>query len=165
MLTAPNPSQGMSIYATLWRLRFPRYGDDHTGCEWVEVVAQGVPAHIGTPTPGHGYKDGEPYGTFLPPPIAIDNDEDTLSMRAVVFVTGESAKGTKRSPQEYVNPLLVLTGVEYERLPFAEIHERICAALRGARPRLVAEFLTPDGVTRLHFENGTQREVSSPPQE
>jgi hypothetical protein len=27
----------MSIYATLWRLKFPRYGDDHTGCDWVEV--------------------------------------------------------------------------------------------------------------------------------
>jgi hypothetical protein len=32
----------MSIYATLWRLKFPRYGDDHTGCEWIEVMAQGV---------------------------------------------------------------------------------------------------------------------------
>jgi hypothetical protein len=24
----------MGIYATLWQLKFPRYGDDHTGCEW-----------------------------------------------------------------------------------------------------------------------------------
>jgi len=26
--------QDMSIYATLWQLQFPRYGDDHTACEW-----------------------------------------------------------------------------------------------------------------------------------
>lgn len=41
----------MSIYATLWRLKFPSAGDDHTGCAWVEVIAQGVPSHIGSPTP------------------------------------------------------------------------------------------------------------------
>lgn len=37
----------MSIYATLWTLRFPRYGDDHTGCDWIDVLAQGVPQHVG----------------------------------------------------------------------------------------------------------------------
>jgi hypothetical protein len=35
----------MSIYSTLWILRFPRFGDFHTGCEWVDVMGQGVPAH------------------------------------------------------------------------------------------------------------------------
>ncbi len=55
----------MSIYSTLWTLQFPRYGDDHTGCEWVEVWAQGVPGHIGTPTPGHGYEAGDPFADFL----------------------------------------------------------------------------------------------------
>jgi len=55
----------MSIYATLWWLEFPRYGDDHIGCEWTRVSAQGVPAHIGTPTPGFGYEDGDPYADFL----------------------------------------------------------------------------------------------------
>ena len=34
----------MSIYATLWHLRFPRHGDAYVGCEWVDVLAQGVPA-------------------------------------------------------------------------------------------------------------------------
>ena len=48
----------MSIYATLWRLQFPRHGEAHVGCEWEEVVAQGVPAHVGTPTPGYGYEGG-----------------------------------------------------------------------------------------------------------
>jgi hypothetical protein len=28
----------MSIYATLWSLQFPRYGDDYVGCEWISVT-------------------------------------------------------------------------------------------------------------------------------
>lgn len=50
----------MSIYNTLWILRFPRFGDFHAGCEWVEVMGQGVAAHIGTPSPGYGYEAGLP---------------------------------------------------------------------------------------------------------
>jgi hypothetical protein len=42
----------MSIYATLWQLKFPRYGDGHTGCDWIAVMAQGVPAHLGAASPG-----------------------------------------------------------------------------------------------------------------
>jgi hypothetical protein len=49
----------MSIYAALWRLRFPRAGDAYLGCGWADVLAQGVPAHIGTPTPGYGYETGD----------------------------------------------------------------------------------------------------------
>lgn len=41
----------MSIDATLWRLKFPSGGDDHTGCAWVEVIAQGVPAQTPHPQP------------------------------------------------------------------------------------------------------------------
>ena len=41
----------MSIYATLWSLKFPKDGDDYFGCEWIKVTAQGVPSHIGSPTP------------------------------------------------------------------------------------------------------------------
>jgi hypothetical protein len=48
----------MSIYATLWQLRFPARGDDRADCEWVVVSAQGVPAHIGSPSPGAGYEKG-----------------------------------------------------------------------------------------------------------
>lgn len=36
----------MSIYATLWQLKFPKDGDDYFGCEWMTVTAQGVPPHI-----------------------------------------------------------------------------------------------------------------------
>ena len=25
----------MSIYATLWALKFPKDGDDYPGCEWI----------------------------------------------------------------------------------------------------------------------------------
>jgi hypothetical protein len=45
----------MSIYATLWALKFPKEGDEHLGCEWIGVRAQAVPAHVGSPTPGCGY--------------------------------------------------------------------------------------------------------------
>ena len=65
----------MSIYATLWSLQFPRYGDYYVGCEWIRVTAQGVPAHIGTPTRGFGYEEGDPYSGFLPPPIEVTQME------------------------------------------------------------------------------------------
>jgi hypothetical protein len=93
----------MSIYATLWWLKFPRYGDEYIGCEWIRVSAQGVPAHIGTPTRGFGYEDGDPYAGFLPPAVEVNAEGDGEFMRAVVIVTEETDKGTARSPQEYVN--------------------------------------------------------------
>jgi hypothetical protein len=84
----------MSIYTTLWQLRFPRTGDACEGCEWVDVFAQGVPAHIGTPTPGYGYEAGDPYDAFLPPPLRIGVDGSEDGLRAVVFVAGDAKKGT-----------------------------------------------------------------------
>ena len=145
----------MSIYATLWRLKFPRYGNDHTGCEWVGVLAQGVPAHVGTPTPGFGYEAGDPYAAFLPPPVEVDAEDDGRALRAVVIVTEGTPKGTHRSGQEYRDPLLVLSGDEYGAISFGRLHERICNVLRGDRPRCVAEFWTDDGRSRLLFEDGS----------
>ena len=84
----------MSIYATLWRLQFPEHGDDHVGCGWVEVLAQGVPPHIGSPTPGCGYEEGDPYAEFLPPALPTDEQGEHEFLRAVVFVRLETAKGT-----------------------------------------------------------------------
>lgn len=139
----------MSIYATLWKLRFPSDGDYFTGCEWLEVTAQAVPPHVGSPTPGAGFEEGDPYGAFLPPPVAVDADGDAPFMRAVVLVTEFTRKGTDRSPQEYRNPLLVLSGEEYARITFVDLHDRICAALRGNRAPVVAEILTPDGTSTL----------------
>lgn len=151
----------MSIYATLWRLQFPSHGDDHTGCEWIEVIAQGVPAHIGTPTPGVGNEGDDPYASFLPPAIAIPTDDNGQTMRAVVFVTPATRKGTDRSAQEYVSPLLVLSGLEYATIPFGDLHDRICNALRGDRPRLVAESWGPDARLRLLFEDGSVQDMES----
>jgi len=60
-------------------------------------------------------------------------------MRAVVFVTEGTRQGTDRSGQDHVRPPLVLTGREYATMPVADLHAKICAALRGDRPRLLAE--------------------------
>ena len=79
----------------------------------------------------------------------VDADGDAPHMRAVVFVTESTSKGTERSPQEYQGPLLVMSGQEYSRITFAELHERICAALRGNRAPVVAEIINPDGSTTL----------------
>jgi len=54
-------------------------------------------------------------------------------------------KGTERSGQEYASPLLVLTGKEYAKITFEDLHERICTALRGNRQPIIAEILAPDG--------------------
>ena len=139
----------MSIYATLWKLQFPKEGDEHLGCEWIEVTAQAVPPHIGSPTPGNGYEGGDPYAAFLPPAVKTDEDGLAPHDRAVVFVTEYTIKGTDRSGQEYASPLLVLTGEEYSRITFAELHRRICDALRGNRSPVVAEVLLPDGTHKI----------------
>jgi hypothetical protein len=149
----------MSIYATLWQLKFPRDGDDYLGCEWITVIAQGVPPHIGSPTPGCGYEDGDPYATFLPPPVHTDEEGESAYMRAVVFVTEGTPKGTTRSHQEYQHPLLVLTGEVYAHMTFSNLYAQLCEALRGDRPSVVAQYLAPGGRLRLLFEDGTAREM------
>ena len=143
----------MSIYATLWWLKFPRYGDEYIGCEWIRVTAQGVPAHIGTPTQGFGYEDGDPYAEFLPPAVEVNAEGDSEFLRAVVIVTKETRKGTTRSPQEYANPLLVLSGKEYASISFVELHTRISDALRGRGPRVEAQLFTADGDIQLVLSN------------
>jgi hypothetical protein len=120
----------MSIYATLWALRFPRFGEFHNDCEWATVIAQGVPAHVGAEVP-------DQYAQFLP---ALPNAV-AVDLRAVVFVVQGNAKGTNRSAQEYSAPLL------------SDLHARLCDILRGDRPRLVAEVMRPDGSSKLIFEN------------
>jgi hypothetical protein len=145
----------MSIYATLWRLKFPRHGDDHSGCDWITVLAQGVPAHVGTSSAGPESEQEDPYSAFLPPAGTAPTDDDDQTMRAVVFVTEGTSKGTARSPQEYATPLLVLSGQRYATIPFEELHQLICDALRGDRPRLVAEVRGQGGGGRLLFEDGS----------
>lgn len=151
----------MSIYATLWHLQFPLHGDAYVGCEWVEVLAQGVPAYIGTPTPGYGYESGDPYEAFLPAALRIESGAFEDDLRAVVFVVSTAKKGMTRSGQEYESPLLVLTGTEYAAMPFPVLHDRLCTALRGTAPRLVLEVFGPDSTTTLVFEDGSS--ASGPP--
>jgi hypothetical protein len=149
----------MSIYATLWTLQFPKYGDVYIGCEWIQVRAQGVPPHIGTPTVGQGYEAGNPYGDFLPPPVDTDSNGEAEFMRAVVIVTENTEKGTPRNGQEYIAPLLTLTGREYAAMTFAALYERICDALRAGGPRVTIQTLSPSGRRRIHFEDGSIRDV------
>jgi hypothetical protein len=153
----PFGRKNMSIYATLWKLKFPKEGDEYLGCDWIEVTAQGVPAHIGTPTLGQGYEDGDPFAEFLPPPVETDENGDAPFMRAVVFVTEYSIKGTKRNGQEYVSPLLVLSGEEYANITFEGLHIRLCDALRGNRTPVVMEILNPDGTHKIIRDRRTDR--------
>jgi hypothetical protein len=139
----------MSIYATLWKLKFPKEGDEHLDCEWIEVTAQAVPPHVGSPTPGNGYEKGDPFVQFLPPAINTNADGEAVHNRAVVFVTEYTIKGTERSGQEYASPLLMLTGEEYSRIIFEELHRLICDALRGNRSPVVAEVFIPDGKHKI----------------
>jgi hypothetical protein len=152
---SPRVSNDLSIYATCWELRFPRHGDAHSGCDWVTVIGQGVPAHIGTPSPGYGYELGDPYASFLPPAVPVLSSDDGTALRALVVIRA----GTEKVGQEYVRPLIVLSGREYATIPFPELHRRICNALRGNRPRLVAEWTDKDGRTRLIFDDGSTRDV------
>jgi hypothetical protein len=122
-----------------------------TNPRWITVTAQAVPPHIGSPTPGCGYEGGDPYAAFLPPPVKTDEMGNTEFNRAVVFVTDETKKGTKRSGQEYVDPLLVLTGEEYAKMTFDELLHRLEEAIRSG-PRVVAEFLDREGQSHLITE-------------
>jgi hypothetical protein len=148
----------MSIYGTLWTLKFPRYGDDHPGCDWVVVIAQGVPAHVGAPRPGAAAEHADPYAGFLPAAHGGGGTEED-PLRAVVFVTEGTPKGTARCAQEYAAPLLVISGREYATLTFPALHAKICDALRGHRPRLVAESWGPDRRVRMLFEDGSVRDA------
>ena len=133
----------MSIYATLWALRFPKYGQYYVDSDWVTVVAQGVPAHVGG-------ESADPYGSFLP----SLSTSVAGGLRAVVFVEPGAPKGTPRCAQEYAAPLLVLSGAEYTSASFTALHAILCDALRAGRPRLVAEVLQADSRRRLLFEDG-----------
>jgi hypothetical protein len=141
----------MSIYATLWAVRFPSFGQFYIGCGWVTIIAQGVPAHVGAEAP-------DQYALFLPPLLG----SVAAGLRAVVFVADGAVKGTVRSAQEYKAPLLVLSGTEYVSLPFATLHARLCDALRGDQPRLMAELLQPDGNRRLVFEDESIMDIDRP---
>ena len=60
-----------------------------------------------------------------------------------------------RAGQEYESPLLVLTGAEYAATRFQDLHDRLCNALRGTKPRLVLQVFAPDATTTFVFEDGS----------
>ena len=142
----------MSIYATLWSIQVQDPAAPFTDPRWVTVTAQAVPPHIGSPTPGCGYEDGDTYADFLPPPIETDEMGQAVYNRAVVFVTDETRKGTARNGQEYANPLLVLTGEEYAKMTFDELLHGLEEAIRSG-PRVVAEFLDRDGESHVFTDD------------
>jgi hypothetical protein len=125
----------MSIYATLAEIGIKRFDDK----EFVHILIQGVPPHIDYVGPAWD---------FLPPPV----DADGSVMRAVFVVEAGDDKGTSRCGQEYVKPLLMLTGKEYEKIRFAQLISRLEAALDakyGKRPDAI--FLGPDGTEKKLF--------------
>lgn len=118
----------MSIYQTLWVIKLEKRGISKTrDGNFVEVWAQAVPAHIGQPS--EGYEDGDPYASFLPPVITpYDPDrEDHYPYRAVVILQ----KGRmEKDGQKYVDPVMTITGEEYEKIPFPELLAKIYRGLK-----------------------------------
>lgn len=70
----------MSIYATLWKLKFPNEGDEHHGCDWLEITAVLLPLlpaiakRAVVPLKKEGYGQGvkakKPATTRSPAPVA-----------------------------------------------------------------------------------------------
>ena len=84
---------------------------------WQEVMAQAVPSHI-------DYTG--PEWVFLPPPVPSDEHHGSLPIhRAVVFVDETTDKGTERCGQEYIDPLLTISGYEYHWATFRSLQDRI----------------------------------------
>lgn len=105
-----------------------------------------MPPHIGSSTPGLGYEKGDPHADSPLTAVVTNEDGDAGFMRAVVSITEKTENGTVRHPRDYSNPLLTLEGKPYVSMTFDELHNRICGALRGDRPRLVFETLGPAGL-------------------
>lgn len=93
----------MSIYATMGQFQVCTGIDNYH-----EIFIQGVPPHIDDV--------GEKWD-FLPPPV----DENGPLMRAVFFITKDTKKGSERNGQEYINPLLKLTGQEFLDIKFVDL--------------------------------------------
>jgi hypothetical protein len=132
----------MSIYSTLWEIKVPRHHcfDE----EWVQVYAQAVPAHIGHPS---CYPEGDPYASFLPP-VVQNYDPETGEApydRAVVIVQeGRDAKHI----QEYIDPLIIISGEEYARTPFAALLHRIHKAI-GWDDSVFGMYFSPSGEKKI----------------
>jgi hypothetical protein len=93
----------------------------------------------------------ESSGSSSRRPFALESG----TLRAVVFVEANDEKGTERNGQEYVQPLLVLTGVEYAGTPFPDLFNRLEESLArkyGASP---AALVFDSGRTKKIFVRPT----------
>lgn len=96
----------MSIYGTMGRFGIS------VGDKIHQVTIQGVPPHI---------DNVGPNWDFLPPPV----DPNGNVMRAVFFVLDNTEKGTERNGQEYVNPLLSMSGEDYLNIKFIDLISKL----------------------------------------
>jgi len=102
----------LSIYSTIGCIGLTTDADD-----WpVRIWIQGVPGHIVDDV------------SWLPPPFPDPHQAELYgawrvygAWRAVVFVHERAEKGTARSGQEYAETLLVLTGKEWDTMPFGQV--------------------------------------------
>lgn len=69
-------------------------------------------------------------------------------MRAVFICDDLTKKATERNGQEYVNPVLVLTGAEYDALSFPDLLERIeeSVAERRGKPLCLEPWCTQPSI-------------------
>ena len=64
----------------------------------------------------------------------------------------QTRKGTARNGQEYISPLLVLTGEAYAKMPFQMLLEKLEDAIRSG-PRVVIEYFDAEGHTHIFRED------------
>jgi len=113
----------MSIYGTE---HYIGINDDGFKDEFHHVAVQLVSSHIRHEGPGWEWLP--PNRTDITEKQA--EEEGYLHPRAVFFIADWTEKGTARNGQEYVNPLLMLTGEEYEKIPFRELIGRLEDAIQ-----------------------------------
>jgi hypothetical protein len=131
----------MSIYATLWEIKLPKTHQFDT--EWVRVYAQAVPPHIGHPS---HYPKGDPYSDFLPPVVECDPKTGLGPYHRAVVILADGRD--EKVGQRYTNPLLVLTGEEYSRMPFEKLLDAIQETLPWD-PDVVGMSIGPSGERKV----------------
>lgn len=105
--------------------------------DW-RLTLEGIYAEHGHP----GYHVQDPYADWLPPPrtdaaFDLDDLDAPAQYRAVVITDAASRRGTARHDWEYANPVLLLSGVEWEQMPVAALWMRLQSIGRtrlGAMP-------------------------------
>jgi hypothetical protein len=115
----------VSIYGTEYIFHLEDEDDNK-----VEIFVQVVPAWV---------NHAGPEWAFLPPAraardVPAHEDQGYRDPRAVVFTAPWTTKGTPRNGQEYVDPLLVLTGEEWQTMPFRDVMSKLADAIAAHKP-------------------------------